>query len=70
MLLFWLPYSPIGLLADVNAPGHSGGLSAAGEIDRVAKEAIARHTIPNDAGDHLARMDANGDLLQKERRGQ
>lgn len=56
-------HSPIGLLANVYATGHAGGFGAARQVDGVAKEAIAGHAIPNDAGDHLARMDANGDLL-------
>lgn len=56
-------HSPIGVLADVDATGHAGCFGATRQVDRVAKEAIPGHTIADDAGDHLARMDANRDLL-------
>lgn len=57
-------HSPISFLADVDTSWHTRGLCAACQVHCVAEEAVARHTIADNSGHHLARMDANCHLLR------
>lgn len=58
-----LKYSLERFFADIYASGCARRFSATGQIHRIPKETIARHTITDDTSDNFARMDTNRNLL-------
>lgn len=57
--------SPVRVLGHVDLPFLTRGLCAAGQVHRVAKQAVARHPLTYDPRHDLSSMDANGDLRKQ-----
>lgn len=55
----------VRLLADIDASRNSSGLRSASQIDRVSEETIPWHSVADDSGNDLPRVDADGDFLGK-----
>lgn len=65
-MILVLHQAVVGGLSDVDFARFSGGLSSAGQVDRVAKKAVAWHTFSNHTSDHFTRVNANGQFLPKQ----
>lgn len=65
--LLWTLHSrsPVGVLGHIYLPFLARGLSTAGQVHRVAEEAVTRHPLTYDPCHDLSSMDANGDLRKR-----
>lgn len=54
---------PVCILRNIDFAGLTSCLSSAREIDRVTKEAIARHTMSNNSSNNFTTVNADGDFL-------
>jgi len=51
--------------SDLYFTSHSTALSATGNINCVTKQAVTRHTIPNNSSNNFATVNANANLHNK-----
>ncbi len=54
---------PVSVFGYVDLPRLSSGLSPAGQVDSVAKQAVPRRPLADHAGDHFPGVDTDGQLL-------
>lgn len=59
--------SLVSFLADIDSSRNSGGFRPRRNINGVAEQAVARHSMSNHSRHDLARMNADGDSLGSEK---
>lgn len=64
--LSWSGYNilRVSFFGNVDSPFFPSSLRPAGDVHRVAEQAVAGHALSNDAGHHFARMYPDGHFLK------
>lgn len=68
VMILILHQTVVRRFGDVDLARLTGGLRSAGQVDRVAKQTVARHSLADHSGDHLARVQADGQFLMQEKK--